>query len=59
MNEKSELKGQANVAATQDITKKPYTVPRLSILGRVTDLTKGGGSVIDDVGGTQEGSVGP
>ena len=57
MSETSKLK--ANVVAeptvSQEVAKRPYAEPALARLGRVAELTMGGGSVIDDGGGTQEG----
>jgi hypothetical protein len=46
-----------NPSPPENSAKKPYTAPQLTKRGTVAELTQGGGSVIDDGGGTLEGHV--
>jgi hypothetical protein len=53
---KNQSTGETSLS-TDRKERKPYEPPRLTKRGSVIDLTRGGGSVIDDGLGTLEGHL--
>lgn len=58
LSESNDPQATADPKARQKPEKKQYSAPSMTNLGRVTDLTKGEGSVSDDAT-TLEGHIPP